>query len=125
MNGFTKLFLENFIAELGLESLGSTLPTTSVIGGTSTSCAGSEIMDSTENDLVQTLGLGVISTGTAVSWNGPDAYEKTMRQLQLTQAYIESLDEQQINEFITKLEIKDEKLTLKRDKTNFNNHNKF
>lgn len=107
MSNFTKLFLENFIGGLGLESLGSALPTISVTGGSSTTLYGTGLLDN--NNI---LGSTVTSTGTAISLTGPNAYEQTKEQLQLAQAYIESLDEQQLSEMIAKLENKNYELSL-------------
>lgn len=109
MSKFTSLFLKNFIEGMGL---GSTLPTTSVIGGFYTSSIGIGIIDDSENSLGTTLGTAISLTGASVAISGPNAYKKTMEELQLTQAYIESLDEQQLYDLIAKLEIKNGELSF-------------
>lgn len=51
-------------------------------------------------------------TGTSVSINANSVYQKTLEELQTTQAYVESLNEEQLSEMIAKLEQKDIKLSI-------------
>lgn len=115
---FITLFLENLT--------GMPLPSISIDGaGTLLTSIGSSLMDS-DNEALETLGS--ISTGLGLSLflDGEDAYEKTKQQLEITQAYIESLDQTELEELIAKLEIKETQLTLEEEnytRTLVNRHN--
>ncbi len=123
---FTSLFCENLIAEstnslfslngLGtLESSGSFLPTSTTLSATETSGLGTRVINSGDRDnnfLETTLGSVTTSAGTSVSIHGNRVYQETIQQLETTQAYIESLDGEELEELIAKLELKDIELSL-------------
>lgn len=115
MSDFTSAFLDKFIENLVMGIGGSLNPShttvTSTTAGlaTSTSNIGTQLMDS-DNEMVSTTGCMVTSTGTSVSLSGSQAYEQTIKQMEMTQAYVESLDEQQMLELMTKLDRKESEL---------------
>ena len=107
----TSLFLENFF-EGSLMSLGSIIPssavlssslTTTEITATGSSIIGTNSMD--DND-VSILGTSSISSGLTTASSGFHAMQDTSKQLEMTQAYIESMDERELEEFIARLEQK-------------------
>lgn len=104
---FVTLFLENLTGITTPSSLTS-------FGGTLLTTIGGNLMDM-DNDGLQTLGMISTSLATSLLLDGEDAYEKTKQQLELTQAYIESLDQTELEELITKLEIKETELSLEED----------
>ncbi len=123
---FTSLFCENLIAEStnslfslnGLGTLGSSgsfLPTSTTLSATETSGLGTRVINSGDNDnnfLEMTLGSVTTSAGTSISIHGNRVYQETIQQLETTQAYIESLDGEELEELIAKLELKDIELSL-------------
>lgn len=104
---FMSLFLENLT--------GITTPSTlTSVGGIGLSATGSAMMNS-DNEAVETLGTAITSLGTSVVLDGEDAYEKTKQQLELTQAYVESLNQEELEEMIMRLEAKETELSLEED----------
>lgn len=123
---FTSLFFENLLSasmnslfslnSLGtLKSSGSLIPTTTTLSAAGTCESGTNVIDSGEvnnNTLEMGLGITTTSTGASISLNGNEAYNETMQQLEITQAYVESMNQEELEEFITKLELKDIELSL-------------
>ena len=71
-----------------------------------------------KSSLLQTAGTSITATGTAVSMNADLTSQKAIdiQRQRYSQAYIESLDEEQLSTFIAKLdniEIKDNNKQLK------------
>ncbi len=108
MEEFTSLFLENLFGG-SLTSLSPSSITS--VGATTTSSIGENLMDSDIEGL-NTLGSITTSVATSVSLNGEKAYEKTMQQLETTQAYVESLSQTELEELIAKLELKEMELSI-------------
>lgn len=104
---FTILFLENLTGIATPSSLTS-------LGSMGLSSTGSALMEA-DNDSLNTLGVTSTSLGTSLSLNGEDAYEKTKQQLELTQAYVESLNQEELEELIARLEVKEAELSLNED----------
>ena len=105
----TSLFLENFFGGYSM-SLGSMIPSSSVLSSslttteltaTGSSTAGTAFID---DDPV--LGVSSIVLGITTASNGFSTVRDTSKQLELTQAYIESMDERELEDFIVKLEQK-------------------
>lgn len=95
MFNFTSLFLGNLMPTLAPTfSLGVGMCTT--VSGVDTFC-----------DYDTSLGTMITSLGTYAVGGLSDAYTKTVSQLQDTQAYVESLTEEELSELINKLETKD------------------
>lgn len=95
---FTSLFVNNLCIEFS-PMLSSSLTSFS---GVYTSMLASEIYQ--ENTILGTL---LTSTGSTIVSGLDNAYNKTVSQLQDTQAYVESLTEEELSELINKLETKD------------------
>lgn len=124
---FTSLFIENFVLEMGLGGLGSFFPSLTTISGAAIQVVGSltstysnSLNDIDNSSLVPT---SVLSTGSIVydiggdiSDAGVDAYKKTLDQLNTTEAYMESLNYEELEDMIAKLESKEIKLSLNEDK---------
>lgn len=104
---FISLFLENLIG-VGI------MPSLTSSSGMGSSATGFTLMDSDE-DVIETLGLISSSLGASLFFDGDDAYEKTKQQLELTQAYVESLDQTELEELIKNLETKETELSLEED----------
>lgn len=94
------------------ESTGSLIPTAS---GIAPSAAGASLLKKSveeENVNKSTIGTLMTSLGTSASAYATEVYNNTIEQLQITQAYVESLDEEQLSEMIAKLEQKDIELSI-------------
>lgn len=96
---FITLFLENLTGIAAPSSLTS-------VGGIGLSVTGSALIE-TDSDALNILGMTSTCLGTSLSLNGENAYEKTKQQLELTQAYVESLNQEELEELIVKLEAKE------------------
>lgn len=108
----TSLFLENFFGTaLGSGSIISVFPTTTAVSATQTFEAGVDTINN-NGTLGTTTGVSITSAATDVCLYGVDTYEKTLSSLQTTQNYIASLDEQQLEDLITKLELKEEEIII-------------
>lgn len=112
---FTSLFLGNL---LGCGS--SLVPITSALPGYMTLTSACEtccdIFDGKTNTLSgSSMSCSATSMGTAVTDAVGDAYEATKKQLQVTDAYIESLNEDELTYLIEKLEEKEKILLTKED----------
>ena len=94
MFNFTSLFLGNLMPTLA--------PTFSSGVGICTTVYGVDAFD-----YEPTLGTTTTCLGTYAGVGLSDAYTKTVSQLQDTQAYVESLTEEELSELINKLETKD------------------
>lgn len=115
----TSLFLENFFSQFSLSSF---IPESTVISTSTTStevtavqvgAAGSNMMD--DEPL---LGTTTVTSATSTGTNALSAFSNTdAQQLYVTQAYIESLDEKELEEFIVKLESKEVKVELEQEET--------
>ena len=115
---FTSLFLENVVVGASVSingslmspgTLGSSLSSTSTSTATEMTNIGEELMNS-DNGLLITTGSISTSVGTSTSINGMNAYEKTLQQLETTQAYVESLNQKEMEDLLAKLEIKESEL---------------
>lgn len=95
---FTSLFMENFLG-----TAGSLLPSSTTLSATGTSYVGSLSTQDGE-ELGSTVGCLLTSTGTAIYNSANSAYDKTLKQLELTEAYMESLSDEELNQMIEKLE---------------------
>lgn len=104
---FISLFLENLI-RIGV------IPGLTVTSGLGLSTTGSSLMDA-DNEGVESLGAISTSLGTSLCLNGKNAYDQTKQQLELTQAYVESLDQMELEELIKSLETKETELSLEED----------
>lgn len=113
MANFTSIFIDNFFGIIGLNSA---LPSTSTGIGTSSAITGIESIEESTGLTETGVGTSLISTGAAISTAGLNAYEKTINQLELTQAYVESLDEEELTDFIEKLEAKNAELSTNENK---------
>lgn len=106
-----------------LDGSASLFPTTVSACGTATTEFGNKLMDledsnGNKSSLLQTAGTSITATGTAVSMNSDVTSQKAIdiQKQRYSQAYIESLDEEQLSTFIAKLdniEIKDNNKQLK------------
>lgn len=121
---FTSIFFENLVVDSAMSlntsvippsTLGSSLSSSVTSTGTEICNLGTNIADNSDSDLLDTIGTISTSIGTSVSINSVSAYEKTMQQLETTQAYIESLNEQELEELISKLETKEYQISLEED----------
>lgn len=101
---FATLFLENLTGIATPSSL-------TLAGGIGLTSIGSALMGA-NNDSLNTVGTASTSLGTSLYLNGENAYEKTKQQLELTQAYIESLSQEELADLIARLETKEYELTL-------------
>lgn len=104
---FVTLFLENLTGIATPSSLTSA-------GGVGLTSIGRALMDA-DNEGLETLGTISTSLGTSLFFDGEDAYEKTKQQLELTQAYVESLNQEELEELITRLESKETELSVEED----------
>lgn len=105
------LFLENLMADSSISLSPSSFTS---MGATTTSSVGWNLMDA-ENEGLQTLGCLATSSATSLTLNGENVYEKTLQQLEITQAYVESLNQQELEELICQLEAKETELTVDKD----------
>ena len=109
----TSLFLENFLGGATM-SLGSITPSSAILSSalttTGLSVTGVGIVGTSSMDENPILGTSSITLGTTTASNGFTATTNTAKQLELTQAYIESMDESELEEFIVKLEEKQRSL---------------
>ena len=103
---FSTLFLENLLGGSSLSPSSCTF-----ISATGSNAIGSYLAIA-DNDRLKTLGSLGTSLGTSLASNGESAYEKTMQELELTQAYIESLSQEELADLIARLETKEYELTL-------------
>ena len=103
----TSLFLENFFGGTSM-SLGSMIPSSSVLSSslstTELSATGVSVTGTNSFDEEPILGASSISSALTTSSSGFTAANNTSKQLELTQAYIESMDETELEELITSLE---------------------
>ncbi len=103
----TSLFLENFLGETSM-SLGSMIPSSSVLSSSLTttelSATGSSVTGTNSMDENPLLGTSSILSAFTTASSGFSAMNTTAKQLELTQAYIESMDENELEDFIVKLE---------------------
>ncbi len=104
---YIEAFLAHLFANLGgIFGNASTLHSTTTLGGTWTTSTGSNTMDDADNMAVSLLGATVVSVGTAVIEASDDALSEYKRQaasVATTQAYIESLPENELDELIETL----------------------
>lgn len=105
---FITLFLEN------LTGIAITPSSLTSLGGIGLSAIGATLMD-TDNDSLEMLGVTSIGLGASLCFNGEEVYEKTKQQLELTQAYVESLNQEELEELIARLEVKEAELSLNED----------
>lgn len=97
---YTTIFMENFFGSLlgGISSIGeSVFPTTTACAATSTIRKGCRQEDS----LYGTILTGI---GSSVSSAIPNTSQAASHDVALAQAYMESMDETELNDFINKLE---------------------
>ena len=97
---YTTIFMENFFGSLlgGVSSIGeSVFPTTTACAATSTIRKGCRQEDSL-------YGAILTGIGTSVSSAIPTTDQLASRDVEIAQAYMESMDESELNEFIEKLE---------------------
>lgn len=101
--------LASFLMNTGsLQSSASAFPTTLTGAGTSTTEIGSAIInDDNSGTLMQTAGTATTSTGTGVSLNAEQTYHKMMYNEHISQAYVESLNEEELSTLIAKVENKE------------------
>ena len=108
---FTSLFLENLFLEVG-NNLGSVLPGITVTTGGVTISTGSNLSmngaEEVDDDFCTgstSLMLGTLASeiGSNLCNSGLDAYDRTLEQLNTTQAYMESLNQEELETLITKL----------------------
>lgn len=104
---FTTLFLENLTGISGPSGLMS-------IGGLGLSSIGMNLMDS-DNAGLETMGALSVTLASSLILDGENAYEKTKQQLELTQAYVESLNQEELEDLIVKLESKENELSRTED----------
>lgn len=114
----TSLFLENFFNHFSSSCLLSNTSTIST-STTSTEITAFEIGTTGFNTMDDEPLLGT-TTVTSATTTGTSALtslsDTSMKQMQLTQAYIESLSEDELEEFIVKLESKEIKVELEQEK---------
>lgn len=103
----TSLFLENFFGGFSM-SLSSIIPSSSVLSSSLTttelSATGVGVIGTNSMDESPILGTSSISAAITTASSGFTATKNTSKQLELTQAYIESMDESELEEFIECLE---------------------
>lgn len=112
---FTSLYFGNLLNLLGLGTLNtnSILPTSVEISATGTTSLGYYILaDESDDPFMTTSGLLTTSFGTSVSMAANNAYNQTKSDLEMTQAYFESMNEEELSEFIAKLESKNIEITI-------------
>lgn len=106
----TSLFLENFFGESSM-SLGSLIPPSSILSSSLTTteltATGSSVVGTESIDDESTLGWSSISSALTTASSGFSAMSDTSKQLEMTQAYIESMDENELEDFIARLEQKE------------------
>ena len=116
---FTSLFLEDFL--LSSSSIStvphSVIPTVAWGTGMATASVGlkvaSETIDETDDTfLATTIGGGTSSIGSSFVTNAVESYNTTVEQLQTTQTYMESLNQEELEILITKLEEKNIELSI-------------
>ena len=113
---FTSLFLSNLLGD----SLFSLVPSTTTLSGYTTVMSGATTSGAIMDDDIDTLSGSSISytastLGTSVVNSVDSAYQATKKQLQVTDAYIESLNEDELTYLIEKLEEKEKILLTKED----------
>ena len=96
---YTSIFFENFLggASSVFESSMSVFPTTTACAATSTIRRGCD----QENSLYGAILTGI---GSSVSSAIPTTNQLASHDVEIAQAYMESMDESELNEFIEKLE---------------------
>ena len=103
----TSLFLENFLGGLSMP-LSSVIPSSSVLSSSLTTtelgATGIGVTGTNSMDESPVLGTSSISSALTTASNGFSAISDTSKQLELTQAYIESMDEKELEELIEGLE---------------------
>lgn len=98
--------LGSFLGSLGTGSTSSLASTTSVAAGTETVNYGTATLNGSDGFIDSSVGSAVTFSGTSVISNAFDAYEQAAEQVQVTQAYIETLDEDELLDLIDSLEEK-------------------
>ena len=129
---FTSLFIENFMLEMGLGGLGSLFPSLTTLSGSATQVAGSltSIYSNSADDspltstTILSTGTSIYDIGSDISDAGVNSYKKTLEQLNTTEAYIESLDYEELEDLIAKLENKEVELSIDKEKVLTNSQNK-
>lgn len=113
---FTHIFLARFIETIlptlssSTESAGITCPLTLVSGGI-TSSVGSYSICEGKHLLPSSMGISSITTGTSVMTTSTLNTPYALDCLKTTEAYFESMDEDQLLQLIGKLEEKDKNLS--------------
>lgn len=115
----TSLFLENFFSQFSLSSFISesttisTSTTSTEITALAVGSTGCNIMDDEP-----IFGTTMVTSATTTGSNALTAFSDVqIKQLYVTQAYIESLNEEELEEFIVKLESKEIKVELEQEET--------
>lgn len=121
----TTLFAENFSLGMGIpignNGTFSLVPTTLAGVGSSVVGAGTQTVKNSEffDDFVPLgsataacVGSSSIELGSGTVTNSFDAYAKTLEELNTTQAYMESLNQNELEDLIAKLEAKDISLSF-------------
>jgi len=115
MNEFVDLFLENLyslLTDTVCELAPEVLATITIFGGTATLSAGFDMMDH-ENIAVNTLGTAVSAFGSSVTTAANDAASQVSA-MELTQSYVETMNEVELEEMIAKLEAVDTEVLVKK-----------
>lgn len=99
---FTSLFFNNLFGIAGASLVPTIAPIATMGTGTSTIHYGVEVSD--ENLI---LGTSLTTSATTTMGVIEKAYSESISQLEDTQAYIESLSEEELSELVCKLETKD------------------
>ncbi len=104
---FISLFFQHLFANLA--SFGgaiSTLHSTTSVSGTYTTSLGTDTVSNADDVISSTVGTSVVTIGTAIINSGDaafDDYQRQVHSVQMSDAYIESLPEEEIDELIASL----------------------
>lgn len=115
-------YIVNYISDLlagflmntsSINSSASAYPTTLIGAGCTTTEMGTALMNHKDSDskgsssLMQTAGTAITSTGTGVSLNANKTYQNMIHNEQVTQAYVKSLNDEELSTLIAKVENKE------------------
>lgn len=112
----TALIAESLASMGSLESSLSALPTIGTVAGTATVETGTSLIKESDGTTLQVAGSLMTTFGTSVSLNAGPVYDATKVKLELTQAYVESMNEKELSDLIQKLEAKDIELASQDEK---------
>lgn len=111
MNEFVDLFLEN-LGSILTDVVFDLTPELCVTCGIATASVGIDMMNH-KNTAVNTLGTAVSAFGSSVTTAANDAASQVSA-MELTQSYVETMDEVELEEMIAKLEAVDTEVLVKK-----------